>query len=196
MSLGRTFVETDHRALPIRLFSIRVEHIFHAGDELAVDPWDAPHVLAPGLELVFRQTTSHGLAGDVVVLGEPDQFTGQELQRPTCAAFGRVRTGRCDQQGLLFAGELAVGSRARLFAECGLQVAGRHAARKCKRAQILLAADTGAGDEEIARSVGVGGSTVYRTKRRFAIVAQEALEFIAFDLATDPGSDRRTSEGR
>ena len=25
----------------------------------------------------------------------------------------------------------------------------------------------GAGDEEIARSVGVGGSTVYRTKRRF-----------------------------
>jgi hypothetical protein len=31
----------------------------------------------------------------------------------------------------------------------------------------LLAADAGAGDEEIARSVGVGGSTVYRTKRRF-----------------------------
>jgi hypothetical protein len=31
----------------------------------------------------------------------------------------------------------------------------------------LLAADAGAGDEEIARSVGVSGSTVYRTKRRF-----------------------------
>ena len=44
---------------------------------------------------------------------------------------------------------------------------GKHAARKLKRAQILLAADAGAGDEEIARSVGVGGSTVYRTKRRF-----------------------------
>jgi hypothetical protein len=44
---------------------------------------------------------------------------------------------------------------------------GKHAVRKLKRAQILLAADAGAGDEEIARSVGVGGSTVYRTKRRF-----------------------------
>jgi transposase len=45
--------------------------------------------------------------------------------------------------------------------------AGKHAARKLKRAQILLAADAGSGDEEIARTVSVGGSTVYRTKRRF-----------------------------
>src|SRR5712691_8287410 len=44
---------------------------------------------------------------------------------------------------------------------------GKHAARKLKRAQILLAADAGAGDEDIAISVAVGGSTVYRTKRRF-----------------------------
>ena len=44
---------------------------------------------------------------------------------------------------------------------------GKHAARKLKRAQILLAADAGAGDEEIARVVSVGCSTVYRTKRRF-----------------------------
>jgi transposase len=46
---------------------------------------------------------------------------------------------------------------------------GKHAARKLKRAQILLAAEAGAGDEEIAMSVGVGGSTVYRTKRRFVL---------------------------
>jgi transposase len=46
---------------------------------------------------------------------------------------------------------------------------GKHAARKLKPAQILLAADAGASDEEIARSVGVGGSTVYRTKRRFVL---------------------------
>ena len=45
----------------------------------------------------------------------------------------------------------------------------KHAARKLKRAQILLAADAGAGDEDIAISVGVGGSTVYRTKRRFLV---------------------------
>jgi len=44
---------------------------------------------------------------------------------------------------------------------------GKHAARKLKRAQILLAADAGVGDEEIAAIVAVGGSTVYRTKRRF-----------------------------
>jgi transposase len=46
---------------------------------------------------------------------------------------------------------------------------GKHAARKLKRAQVLLAADNGASDEEIARSVGVGESTVYRTKRRFVL---------------------------
>ena len=49
----------------------------------------------------------------------------------------------------------------------GLLSGGKHAARKLKRAQILLAADAGASDENIATSVGVGGSTVYRTKRRF-----------------------------
>ena len=35
----------------------------------------------------------------------------------------------------------------------GLISGGKHAARKVKRAQILLAADAGAGDEEIARVV-------------------------------------------
>src|SRR6202049_3482174 len=44
---------------------------------------------------------------------------------------------------------------------------GKHAARKLKRAQILLAADAGSSDDEIACTVAVGGSTVYRTKRRF-----------------------------
>jgi len=44
---------------------------------------------------------------------------------------------------------------------------GKHAARKLKRAQILLAADIGSRDEEIARTVRVSASTVYRTKRRF-----------------------------
>jgi transposase len=44
---------------------------------------------------------------------------------------------------------------------------GKHAARRLKRAQVLLAADAGRSDDEIARAVAVGGSTVYRTKRRF-----------------------------
>jgi hypothetical protein len=35
---------------------------------------------------------------------------------------------------------------------------GKHAARKIKRAQILLAADAGVSDEVIASSLSVGGS--------------------------------------
>src|SRR6516165_7854537 len=49
----------------------------------------------------------------------------------------------------------------------GFLSGGKRAARKLKRAQILLAADAGVSDEEISLSVGVGGSTIYRTKRRF-----------------------------
>ena len=49
----------------------------------------------------------------------------------------------------------------------GLLSGGKHPVRRLKRAQILLAADAGASDEEIVVSVSVGGSTVYRTKRRF-----------------------------
>jgi transposase len=66
---------------------------------------------------------------------------------------------------------------------------GKHAARKLKRAQILLAADTGASDEEIARGVGVGGSTVYRTKRRFVIGNLEA----ALSEQPRPGVRRKLS---
>jgi transposase len=50
---------------------------------------------------------------------------------------------------------------------------GKGAFRRLKRAQILLAADNGASDEEIARNVVVGTSTVYRTKQRFV---EEGLE--------------------
>src|SRR3954462_1718204 len=44
---------------------------------------------------------------------------------------------------------------------------GKHAARKLKRAQILLAADAGVADETVAISLDVGVSTVSRVKRRF-----------------------------
>jgi transposase-like protein len=70
---------------------------------------------------------------------------------------------------------------------------GKHASRKLKRAQILLAADGGASDEEIARSVGVGGSTVYRTKRRFV---EGNLER-ALSEEPRPGAERKlTGQGR
>jgi transposase len=49
----------------------------------------------------------------------------------------------------------------------GMLKGGKQAVRRLKRAQILLAADAGVPDEAIAQSVGVSGSTVSRTKRRF-----------------------------
>jgi transposase len=66
---------------------------------------------------------------------------------------------------------------------------GKHAVRKLKRAQILLAADAGIADETIADSVSVGGSTVYRTKRRFV---EGNLE-LALSEEARPGASRKLS---
>jgi transposase len=66
---------------------------------------------------------------------------------------------------------------------------GKHAVRKVKRAQILLAAEAGASDEEIAIRIGVGGSTVYRTKRRFVLGNLE----LALREEPRPGAERKLS---
>jgi transposase len=66
---------------------------------------------------------------------------------------------------------------------------GRHAVRKIKRAQILLAADAGVSDEAIASSVSVGVSTVYRTRRRFVEGNLEA----ALSEEARPGAERKLS---
>src|SRR6266498_3072601 len=126
--LGRAFVKANDWARRIGRLRIEVEHILHAGDVFAIDLRNAPHVLAPRLEVVFGQTPAHRLARDAVVLGEPDQFVRQQLQGPTGAALGWARTGRRDQQGFLFARELAACSRTRLFTERGLEVADDKAA--------------------------------------------------------------------
>jgi transposase len=83
--------------------------------------------------------------------------------------------------------ELSQTERAELTA---ILSGGTHAARRLKRAQILLAADAGASDEEIARSVGVGGSTVYRTKRRFVLGNLKA----ALSEEPRPGAERKLSD--
>src|SRR6478672_2789316 len=82
--------------------------------------------------------------------------------------------------------ELSQAERGELTA---LLSGGKHAARRLKRAQILLASDAGASDEDIAISVGVGGSTVYRTKRRFLVGnLEEALR-----EEPRPGTSRKLS---
>src|SRR3982751_5069205 len=55
--------------------------------------------------------------------------------------------------------------------------------------QILLAADAGGSDEAIAGCVGVGPSTVYRTKRRFV----EGNLPAALQEAPRPGAGRKLS---
>ncbi len=64
---------------------------------------------------------------------------------------------------------------------------GKAAVRKIKRAQILLAAASGSTDEAIAANVGVGTSTVYRTKQRFV---EEGLD-AALAEAPRPKPERK-----
>lgn len=70
-----------------------------------------------------------------------------------------------------------------------LMAGGSRRVRQIKRAQILLVADRGCADEEIARTVHVGTSTVYRTKRRFV---EESLP-AALSEAPRPGGPRKLS---
>ena len=64
---------------------------------------------------------------------------------------------------------------------------GKGAHRRLKRAQLLLAADGGSTDEEIARNIGVSTSTIYRTKQRFV---EEGLERALSELPR-AGADRK-----
>ena len=82
--------------------------------------------------------------------------------------------------------ELSQAERDELTAMLG---GGKHAARKLKRAQILLAADGGGRDEEIARTVRVSLSTIGRTKRRFV---EGNLE-LALSEEPRPGAERKLS---
>ncbi len=67
--------------------------------------------------------------------------------------------------------------------------AGKHAARKLKRAQILLAAHAQQDNERIAATLSVSESTVYRVKRRFVELGVQAA------LAEQPraGAQRKLS---
>ncbi len=66
---------------------------------------------------------------------------------------------------------------------------GKQLVRVVKHAQVLLAADAGVADVDIAASVNVGSATVYRTKRRFVELGLEA----ALRDAPRAGGDRKLS---
>jgi hypothetical protein len=133
--------------------------------------------------LVFGQAPAHGLAGDVVVPGEPDQFIRQKLQGPTSAAFGRVRTGRRDQQGFLFARKLTGRAGPRLFAQRRLQIAEHEAAlgpinRRSSHSDApcdLLVAGAGVRSQQNLGALELA--------RRVLAAAQKRFEFVALGLA-------------
>ena len=60
--LRRALVEADHRAFWIGNLGVEVEHVLHPGDVFAIHLRNAPHVLAPRLEVVFGQSAAHRLA--------------------------------------------------------------------------------------------------------------------------------------
>src|SRR3954452_1715104 len=97
-----------------------------------------------------------------------------------------ISSPRCggDAMNIRFRVELSEAERNELTA---MLSGGRQAARKLKRAQILLAAGAGSSDEAIAACVGVGASTVYRTKRRFV----EGNLPAALEEAPRPGVARK-----
>ena len=66
---------------------------------------------------------------------------------------------------------------------------GRPKVREVKRAQLLLAADAGTPEAQIARAVGLSPTTIYRTKRAFV---EEGLDAALHD-ATRPGGQRKLS---
>src|SRR5215469_4581116 len=121
--LGWALVKAHHRPLWIGYLGVEIEHVLHVGNVGAVDLRDAPHVLAPRLEMVLGEAPTHRLAGQVLMLGELDHRAGQQLQGPARTALGWLRAGGRHQQRLFLAGELARRARTRLLAERGFQIA-------------------------------------------------------------------------
>src|SRR5215207_7403325 len=181
--LDRALVEADHRPLGIRCFGVKVEHVFHAGDIFAIDPGDAPHVLAPGLEVVFGQSPANRLRRQALVVGELDHLASQQLQCPAGAPRRRLGAGGCHQKGFLLAGELALRSRTWLFGERPFEIAlheaplgaidGRASHHHGASNLLIAAADIG-GQQDLGSLELAGGMLA---------CAQHRSELIAFGLA-------------
>jgi hypothetical protein len=160
-------------------FGIEVENVFHAGDIFAIDPGNAPHILAPGLETVFGQPAAHRLARQALMLGELDHGVGQKLQCPTGAALRRARAGRRHQQSFLLAGELALRSRAWLLTQCPLQIAFHEAplgpvhggTAHRHRAGNLLVAAAGIRRQQYLGSLEFAGGSLATAQHRGELTA-------------------------
>src|ERR1700719_4725222 len=139
--------------------------------------------LRHGFEVVFGQPMAHCLPGDAVMLGEPDQFIRQQLQGPTGATLRWVGTGGRNQQGFLFARELAGRAGTRLFAQRLFQIAHQEAAlgpvhgrpAHADADRDVLVAGARVGSQQNLRALELA--------RRMLAAAQERREFAALGLA-------------
>ena len=144
---------------------------------------DAPHVPAPWLEVVLGQPATHGLARQAVMIGELDHRVGQQRQRPTFAAGGRLGACRRHQQGLLLAGQFALCARTRFLAQGPLQIAFHEAAlgpadagqADPDRPGNLRVATAGIGRQQNLRPLELAGSMLP--------AAQHRRQFVPLDLA-------------
>src|ERR1700751_5204310 len=85
--LRRTFVEAHDGPLGIGPFAIEIKHVLHPGDVFAIDLRNAPHVFAPGFEVIFGQTPPNRLVRQALVFGEFDHRACQQLKRPAGTAL-------------------------------------------------------------------------------------------------------------
>jgi hypothetical protein len=109
--------------LRVGLLGIEVQDILHAGDVLGIHLRNAPHLLAPRLEIVLDQASANRLARQALVRGQLDHLTRQQLQRPARPARRRPGAGGRHQQGFLLAGQLALCAGPPFLAQRPLQTA-------------------------------------------------------------------------
>ena len=114
-------VEANNGVQRVRFLGVEVEDVLHACDELRVHGGDAPHLLQPRFQLIFRESATDGVGRDRVVLRQPHRLAREKFQRPTCSTDRRRQARGRDEKRLLLLRELAVGARTRQFAECGLE---------------------------------------------------------------------------
>jgi hypothetical protein len=65
--------------LGIGRLGIEIKHVLHPGDVFAIDMRNAPHVFAPGPEVILGQAPPNRLARQALVFGEFDHRTRQQL---------------------------------------------------------------------------------------------------------------------
>src|SRR4029077_19988600 len=90
-----TLDEANHWPIRIGRPGIEIEHVLHPGNVFSVDLWNAPHVLAPRLQIVFGQAPAHGLLWRVVSwASSPAKSSKVQRERPAGGLEQAVATSK------------------------------------------------------------------------------------------------------